>query len=92
MESFLTRTVNGNSAFLTDPACTDIIKGLAGKYRYKINTKGERDATPAKEHPVSDFMDALQYACLQHDGGGIFGGNILSQRREIKPAPKWAFA
>ena len=35
--------------------------------------------------------DALQYACLQHDGGGIFGGNQIAQRREIKPAPhRWA--
>lgn len=91
VESFLTRTTNGNPAFLVDPACKDIISGLRGKYRYKVNTKGERDTSPAKEHPVSDFMDALQYACLQHDNGGVFGGNVLSQKREIKPAPmRWA--
>ena len=91
VESFLTRTVNGNSAFLVNPHVTPVIHGLRGKYRYKVNTKGERDVAPAKEHPVSDFMDALQYACLQHDGGGIFGGTALSQRREVQKAPyKWA--
>lgn len=91
VESYLTRTANGNPAFLIDPKCREIIQGFRGKYRYKVNTKGERDVTPEKSHPISDFMDALQYACLQHDGGGIFGGSMVTQRREIKPAPaRWA--
>jgi hypothetical protein len=86
VESFLTRQVNGNPGFLVNPHCKEIISGLRGKYRYKINTKGEREATPAKEHPISDFMDALQYACLRHDGGGIFGSVLPNnQRREIIP-------
>jgi phage terminase large subunit len=84
VESYLTRTVNGNPAFLVNPDCMDIITGLAGKYRYKINTKGERDESPAKDHPVSDFMDALQYACLHSDGGGIFGSTVGSGRRELR--------
>jgi hypothetical protein len=34
--------------------------------------------------PISDYMDALQYACLQHDGGGIFGSALQSSaKREI---------
>lgn len=91
VESYLTRTVNGNSAFLIDPKCHELIQGFRGKYRYKVNTKGERDTTPEKRHPTSDMQDACQYACLQHDGGGIFGGNALSQRREIKATPyQWA--
>ena len=91
VESYLTRTVNGNPAFLIDPACKELIAGFRGRYRYKRNTKGERDTTPEKAHPVSDYHDALQYACLQHDQGGVFGGNTMSQKREIKPAPhRWA--
>jgi hypothetical protein len=92
VEAFLTKTVNGNSGFLVDPSCAPIISGLAGKYRYKINTKGEREATPEKAHPVSDYMDALQYACLHSDNSGIFGGNLMNaQRREIAPSPfRWA--
>jgi hypothetical protein len=84
VEAYLTRQVNGNPGFLVNPHCKDIISGLRGKYRYKVNTKGERDTSPAKEHPVSDFMDALQYACLRHDGGGIFGSTLNStKRREL---------
>lgn len=86
VESFLTRTVNGNSAFLVDPACTDIIKGLAGKYRYKINTKGETDEKPEKSHPWSDIADSFQYACL-HADSGFLGATIGTTRREIKPSP-----
>lgn len=92
VEAFLTKTVNGNSGFLIDPACASVIHGLAGKYRYKINTKGERDATPEKAHPVSDYMDALQYACLHSDNNGIFGVSLMAtQRREVAPSPfRWA--
>lgn len=91
VESFMTRTVDGKSAFLVDPTCTLLITALRSKYRYKYNTKGERDDKPEKSHPHSDVADATQYACLQHDNGGIFGGNALAQRREIKPAPyAWA--
>lgn len=91
VESYMTRTINGNSAFLVDPECDLLVQALRSKYRYKINTKGEKDDKPEKSHPWSDVADACQYACLQHDGGGIFGGNVLSQRREIKPSPfKWA--
>ena len=91
VESFMTRNVDGKAAFLVDPTCTELIITLRTKYRYKYNTKGERDDKPEKSHPYSDYADATQYACLQHDGGGLFGGNALSQRREIKPAPvSWA--
>lgn len=72
-ESYMTRTVNGNPALLIDPGCTQLIAALAGKYRYKISTKGETDDKPDKNHPYSDFADALTYACLHHDKGGIFG-------------------
>ena len=230
VETFMTRTVDGKAGFLIDPGCTTLIMALRSKYRYRINNKGDREDSPEKSHPWSDYCfiagtpvltpqgptpiemlgigdtlcthdgldivtgvgsrlvpqllrldlsdgtsvtctpdhpfllnntcplradaltsqhilttkeqgawanehgtrntdlpltvirkvflseggrvfnitagrthryyagsalvkncDALQYACLHHDGGGIFGGTHLSQRREIKPSPyHWA--
>lgn len=91
VESFLTRTVDGKSCFLVDPAQTLLIQALRSKYRYKINTKGEKDDKPEKSHPWSDVADALQYACLQHDGGAVLGGNSIRAKVEVKPAPmRWA--
>jgi len=90
VESFLTRTVENKSAFLVDPACTELVQALRGKYRYKINTKGERDEKPEK-NAWSHVSDALQYACLHHDGGAVLGGKVGSTaRQEVKPAPfRW---
>lgn len=91
VEGFLTRTVDGKSAMLIDPGCTGLVTALRSKYRYKINNKGAKDDKPEKSHPWSDYADALQYACLQHDGGASTGGHSVSQRREVKPAPyRWA--
>ncbi len=91
VESFLTRTVDGKPAFLVDPEARLLITALSSKYRYKVNTKGEVEDKPDKNHPWSDVADACQYACLQHDGGKTFGGKATSQRRDVKPAPfRWA--
>ena len=90
VESFMTRTIDGKSAFLIDPECTDLIAALRSKYRYKIDSKGVKDDKPEKSHPWADLVDALQYLCLHADGGTLFG-SPMSQRREIKPAPhRWA--
>ena len=91
VESYMTRTVEGQSALLINQSETELIKALAGKYRYKINTKGVQDDAPEKSHPWSDYADGLQYACLQHDGGAAYGMAVTTARREIKPAPlAWA--
>lgn len=76
VDKYLTRTVEGKQALLVDPRCSELIKAMAGKYRYKINSKGVVDNTPEKSHPWSDYGDALQYACLHHDGGAMFGREI----------------
>jgi hypothetical protein len=90
VESFMVRNVDGKSAFLIDPACVDLIIALRTKYRYKFNTKGEREEKPEKSHPYADIVDALQYLCLHADGGTLFGTPV-SQKREIKAAPfAWA--
>jgi hypothetical protein len=91
VESFLTRTVEGKPSIVIDPGCVELIQTLRSKYRYKINQKGERDDTPEKNHPYSDYADALQYACLTHDGGRSVGGHVRAQAVKVKPAPyRWA--
>jgi len=69
-----------------DPASgSSLVKALAGKYRYKINTKGIKDEKPEKSHPWSDVADAFQYMCLHADGGEVFGTMATANnRREIK--------
>ena len=83
-EGYMTRTVDDKPALLISPEAKLLIAALGGKYRYKINTKGERDDTPSKDHPASDICDSFQYLCLRSDSGGIFGGNCNSQRREVQ--------
>lgn len=92
VDNYLTRTVDGKPAIVFDACCGDLIKALISKYRYKINTKGQRDDKPEKSHPWSDIADALQYACLHADNGGAFGGAFHGRGKvEIKPAPmRWA--
>lgn len=87
VEAFLTRTVNGKSAILVSPTCTELIAALRSKYRYKVRKPGTReeqqDDQPEKLHPWSDYADALQYACMRHDGGRTLGQG-LSVRRQVK--------
>ena len=92
VDKYLTRTVDGKAGVLFCPeGCGPLIQAMAGKYRYKINTKGERDESPEKSHPWSDVSDAFQYVCLQADGGGLFGSSHNVTRREVIPAPmRWA--
>ena len=86
VEKFLTRVVDGKFGLIIDPESgSQLIKALAGKYRYKINTKGVKDEKPEKSHPWSDVADAFQYMCLHADGGEVFGNMaIANNRREIK--------
>ena len=83
-ESYMTRTVNGNAGLLVDPGCTQLIQALSGKYRYKIDKKGDTADTPEKNHPYSDFADALTYACLHHDKGGVFGRTMANGAQEVQ--------
>lgn len=85
VEKYLTRVVDGKYSFLVDSThANSLVQALAGKYRYKINTKGARDEKPEKSHPWSDVADAFQYLCLHADGGETFGvGTWGAQRKEI---------
>lgn len=82
VEKYLTMTVNGNAGMLISPQCKGLISAMGGKYRYKINTKGETDDKPDKNHPFSDYADALQYACLHHDKGSISGRQVGARYQE----------
>ena len=86
VEKFLTRVVDGKYGVVIDPESgSSLVKCLAGKYRYKINTKGVKDEKPEKSHPWSDIADAFQYLCLHADGGEVFGSmTVANERREIK--------
>lgn len=83
VDAFLTRTVDGKPSILIDKRNEDLIKALAGKYRYKTNTKGETDETPDKNHPWSDIADALQYLCLHADQGNTFG-TVRPQAQQVQ--------
>jgi len=85
VDKYLTRVVDGKYSFVACPVhASNLIQALAGKYRYKINTKGVRDEKPEKSHPWSDIADAFQYMCLHADGGEVFGAaNFATQRKEV---------
>ncbi len=81
----MTRVVDGKFGLVIDPnSGSQLVKALAGKYRYKINTKGVKDEKPEKSHPWSDIADAFQYICLHADGGEVFGSmTVANERREV---------
>jgi hypothetical protein len=86
VDNYLTRTVDGKEAILFDEeGASQLIIAMRSKYRYKINTKGDKDESPDKNHPWSDVADALQYACLHADNGAAFGAALRSTRKAIKP-------
>ena len=85
VDRFMTRVVDGKHGVVIDPeGALPLVQALAGKYRYKINTKGVRDESPEKSHPWSDVADAFQYMCLHAYGGETFGGMAsMDERREV---------
>lgn len=91
VDAVLTRTVDNKPSIILDKRyCDYLIRALSGKYRFKTNTKGETDETPAKDHPWSDVADALQYLCLHVDGGALFGQTKTSARPVEKA--KWVYS
>jgi hypothetical protein len=87
VDNYLTRMVDGKPGVLiSSEGCKPLIQALAGKYRYKTNTKGQTDEKPEKSHPWSDIADSFQYACL-HADSGFLGAQVGGSRREVKPSP-----
>lgn len=87
VEAFLGRFTDGKPGFLIDPSCTQLIRAMRGGYRYKVKKgSGEVDDTPEKNE-FSHISDALQYLCLQADGGRTFGAtDYRPSARPVEPA------
>lgn len=85
VDALLGRLVDGKAGVLLCPVhCSPLIQALAGKYRYKVNTKGEASVEPEKSHPWSDVADAFQYLCLNAGGAELVGAGSDIQAREVE--------
>ena len=76
VDDFLMRQVDGDSAFLVDPRCTQLKAAMMGGYRFHYKN-GNID-----KNKHSHVAEALQYLML-HVGSAGEGGFVV-QRREIK--------
>ena len=73
---YMTRMVNGKAGFQLSAKCRVLRAGFKGKYQYRKMRTTAGDAysvEPMKNHPYSDVQDALQYACMYCESGGISG-------------------
>ena len=63
---YLTHLVMGKPAFLIDPSCRTLIRGLGGQYKFKrVQVPGEdRFKDVPDKNKYSHPADALQYACM----------------------------
>lgn len=86
VDSFLTRTVDGQAAFQIDPEHNgELIQAMGGKYRFRIKQNGETEEKPEKTRPWADLCDATEYLSLHADGGATFGRQVVTKsRREVK--------
>ncbi len=92
VESLLNQQIDGGPLFLfspeeTSPGMKFLIGAMDGGYKYKRKTDGSFETTPMKDK-WSHISDATQYLSL---GANLSGGTGVTQRKEIKPAPRrWA--
>ena len=76
VDEFLMRQVDGDSAFLVDPSCTNLKAAMMGGYRYHPKN-GSID-----KNKHSHVAEALQYLMMHINTAGE--GALLTQKREIK--------
>ena len=76
VDDFLMRQVDGDSAFLVDPGCSNLKAAMMGGYRYH-----PKNGTIDK-NKHSHVAEALQYLMMHINTAGE--GALLTQRREIK--------
>lgn len=89
VDGYLNRLVEGEGALCIAPKCKQLIKGMAGGYKYAINSKGVVKDVPDK---VGDgakhthICDSLQYALLyfQRDGD-----RLARRKAALNTAPVW---
>ena len=81
VETLLLQQRDGGPALVIDEdRCPTLIRALNGQYRYSRTQAGIIKPLPDKDHPWSDVVDALQYACLAVNSGLV---NFIAKR--IKP-------
>jgi hypothetical protein len=90
LDNQLRQISEGRPAFLVDPRCTTIIKGLAGAYMFKrVQVSGEDrwHDQPVKD-ATSHVVEALHYGML---GKGL-GDQMFSQtwQEDYEAIEKWA--
>ena len=76
VDDFLMRQVDGDSAFLVDPSCTNLKAAMMGGYRYH-----PKNGTIEK-NKHSHVAEALQYLMMHINTVGE--GALIAQKREIK--------
>jgi len=76
VDDFLMRQVDGDSAFLVDPSCTNLKAAMMGGYRYH-----QKNGTIDK-NKHSHVAEALQYLMMHINTVGE--GALITQKREIK--------
>ena len=74
------RQVDGDSAFVVDPRCTQLKAAMMGGYRFDKNGKIDK-AGPAGRH--SHVAEALQYLML-HISSASLDGTHNMQARAVK--------
>lgn len=88
VEAWLCRQSDGGPALLIDGVrCPNVVRALAGGYRYAKTKQGQRKPVPDK-NKYSHFMDALQYVCLAAHGSMSEMMYTHLQRRNISNRPR----
>ena len=74
VDDYLMRQVDGDSAFLLDPRCTQLKSAMMGGYRYKKDGSIDKNKS-------SHIAEAIQYFMLHISARE---GAMLSERREVR--------
>jgi hypothetical protein len=86
VDSFLTKMVEGKPAFQLSPCCTMLRRGFIGEYKLHLfSGANERFSELPLKNDFSHLHDALQYAALLADRGGVSGARGISGSRYDSP-------
>lgn len=79
-DSFLMRNTEMGPAYLIDPRCSYLKRGMGGRYHYPINRKGETSPTPKKDI-FSHICEAGQYGDMYYERG-VDDADTKAEREE----------
>ena len=89
VDSFLTKMVEGKPAFQLSPCCELLRRGFIGEYKlHMFKGVNERLSEIPLKNSFSHIHDALQYAALLADRGGVTGARGISGSRYDAPVVK----